>query len=1332
MPYVPPGGGSVAFDLSGDYQSPQAPAINLEFADVLADIRQAGGIKPFAAGTPSIRNASRHLFSLGDNAQQFGKGKVDRDTPKLYAVGIDARIQMGQPQAKWTKFIAPPSIEPFYTLTAASRVRLAGGYREPPGSSVVLNWETGAYTPAPGSSVALEFGALGYGRILGATLGSTLQFGTANASVPFGIRAQGFDSLSVGGAVVQSSSRSIRLGGHAIAEPAQQVPTPFATLSAGGVKAQGFSSAAYGAAAIFNWRQYVTAQGRKSDAIGEAFVIGGVKFVVPSGLLAQAFGSVVAVNTTANQTAVPQGIASLTFGSPLVSPRTIRVSGFLGAAFGTPFAQRNPAPAGFNMLAFGYPVIDFKTKTVAPAGVAWVEAAGYPRVYDPKQFIRPSSLTRSAVFGDITAANQRFVVKPSGFDSHEVSPWLTAANTRRILTLSGWQSFVAGQQSAANKTPSIAPQGFDSYRPAALATAVGYRLRQIYFAGINSAKYGQPTVVKTPELRPSGFAGVSGTPTVWRKIRTLEVRGKEATEIPAPTAWFRYRKIAIDGYEAARYGAARLEHSRRTLLGLGYSAGTYGTASVTFGKRFISPASVYENFAANHMVGGRRFLGPAGFVATAFGARIIPPQTQVYVLGFAGAFGSAALRNARRLLSPSSITVGQQAADAWGTARVFNLRQHVSMSYDVDSGLNPPAWPQWTSIVNRTKSLGITGSLMSRVAEPSIDNKARPLHPAGVAAPILPPEYRSGMVAYRVRSCRIEGLEAPYMSTWLSVLNDGRVLAPKGYVASSFGVAGLVNTRRYYSRVGAFDSAWFGYPMVADRIRTITADPRYSIAPPIIRLPEVKQYTRYIDGAGYESAKVGGHSLTVRFNRITPRWTLQNLYGSPIVKNLTPELGQRGRAADEYGDAQVRLQWRPVAPYDSLMQAIGKPGIAYRDRTVFGQGFNAMSIGDKLVVTKTGAPPYSTQWISLEKFSADGTPLDLGDGINLPGFPASPFGLPIINQQVVYHHQNDAGTLFGMARITANTVRVEPGYGELLVGDPMVSLKKRTLTVKEWPDELVYQPSRARVSPHTIYATTEASNQAKTNHPTPLGLHPVDGYYRSPGVIFGSAAIMLQHRTIRAYSAAAPQVPSVTVANKRHYILAAGIRSLRFGWHTVPGPQAVVQFDSVSHSVIGVPAVARPPYIGPITLPLNGLNAHGPSLPRVELLNRPLRPVGYDALLPGSILYGDGPYQWQGLRVGPLVPTMPFGASMQAMGTPWISFRVRGIGLVGFDTFLSEYDLMNFAKRMRVIRQPLPRPSVSIAPVGFVAFASAASNVRHGIHYIRPDGNADQYRKGAF
>ena len=34
-----------------------------------------------------------------------------------------------------------------------------------------------------------------------------------------------------------------------------------------------------------------------------------------------------------------------------------------------------------------------------------------------------------------------------------------------------------------------------------------------------------------------------------------------------------------------------------------------------------------------------------------------------------------------------------------------------------------------------------------------------------------------------------------------------------------------------------------------------------------------------------------------------PRWTLQNFYGMPDVRNLTPELRTRGRASDEFGDA---------------------------------------------------------------------------------------------------------------------------------------------------------------------------------------------------------------------------------------------------------------------------------------------------------------------------------------------------------------------------------------------------------------------------------------------
>ena len=96
------------------------------------------------------------------------------------------------------------------------------------------------------------------------------------------------------------------------------------------------------------------------------------------------------------------------------------------------------------------------------------------------------------------------------------------------------------------------------------------------------------------------------------------------------------------------------------------------------------------------------------------------------------------------------------------------------------------------------------------------------------------------------------------------------------------------------------------------------------------------------------------------------------------------------------------------------------------------------------------------------------------------------------------------------------------------------------------------------------------------------------------------------------------------------------------------------------------------------------------------------------------------------------MPTIPSGAQTDLYGEPWVSFRVRDVAMQGFDAFLSEYDLEAFDKRMRVTRSEAVRPSRSIAPVGILATDFAASDVKPGIHFIRPDGNADQYRKGAF
>jgi hypothetical protein len=51
---------------------------------------------------------------------------------------------------------------------------------------------------------------------------------------------------------------------------------------------------------------------------------------------------------------------------------------------------------------------------------------------------------------------------------------------------------------------------------------------------------------------------------------------------------------------------------------------------------------------------------------------------------------------------------------------------------------------------------------------------------------------------------------------------------------------------------------------------------------------------------------------------------------------------------------------------------------------------------------------------------------------------------------------------------------------------------------------------------------------------------------------------------------------------------------------------------------------------------------------------------------------------------------------------------------------------------MRVTRTNIPKPVKYLSPVGFDAFSQGVPNIKPAVHYIRPDGNADQFRKGGF
>ncbi len=1110
----------------------------------------------------------------------------------------------------------------------------------------------------------------------------------------------------------------------------------------------GIKGTEWGASWIYNWDSYLAPPGKAHTVFGNADLLGGVRSLPVVGFHSLRMGSVSVVNTTENRTVRPSPIAAPGLGKPNVSPRTIHVAGIAAFQAGFPYVQFPPSPVGFDTMALGYPLVEFKTRMLAPPGIECWEIVGYPRVFDRAIKVWPPSVLHEGVFGDIRAENFSLELYPSGADQLEMSIWAVVESNLRILAVPGWTSSELGGTALHNAIPSIAPPGIAP--PEIDGTAIGFTVRTLSPAGFARAGYGVAQVTKTPEIAPSGFAGRAGVPTVWPRVRRVVVHGFDAQRFGVGiSATFVYRHAPIQGFATAAIGEADVSHGVRALLALGAAQGATGRPAVQSRNRTIAPPSIWQLWAHQHTVGSDRFLHPAGFDAARFGTRIIPEMQAAYPQGFAGAYGDALVFNLLQVVRTKAITTTVQPADRWGRLSVWNSRQYVQMVYDPDSGLNPPPWPHWTLVENRTRLPAPAGFYSERFGGAAVTNAARPLLPETIPAPSTGPFYRAGLVAYRVRPVQLEGVEAPYMAGWHAVLNDARVLTPAGLVATEGGRPTVANTRRYYDRVGGFDSAWFGYPMVADAIRTITFERRYAIEPPIIRMPEAKLYTRYVEPQGYEAFRTSVTTLHIHWNIIHTRATYADMFGMAWFRNVTPELAGRGHNSEEFGTTFVRLQWRPIAPGEAYTQAFGRAHIGDKDRTLhWVGGFPSWRMTDGHKVIRTGAPPYSTQNIDLlGKLNESSGAYEDSQGIPIPEDltqkpPLLQVPEPAINQQVIYTVQEYPATLFGNTRITANSIHVEGWWDvDVLGGDHHVSHKNRRVFVEEWPEKEVYQPSEPRLSPWTIWAVMDAPAQAVRNH-APRILHYVDGFgFRTPGVDFGRPRISHYHRRLVPTGFVVSAEPNyrpfgaAAIGNYRRYLAPDGWRSYRAGLHEIPGTRELEQYDALDQQAFGQAEIDHAPVVGPRSVAPPGVPADPIEGHEIMLFHRTVFPQGYLAQRMGTRLPGDSPYMWRGLRVGPLVPTVPNGTDMAAYGEQWVSFRVREVVTEGFDSFLSEYDFFNFAKRMRVIRHDPPGlapASQRVMTMGADHFMPGTADIKHGIHLIRPDGDADMYRKGAF
>ena len=445
-----------------------------------------------------------------------------------------------------------------------------------------------------------------------------------------------------------------------------------------------------------------------------------------------------------------------------------------------------------------------------------------------------------------------------------------------------------------------------------------------------------------------------------------------------------------------------------------------------------------------------------------------------------------------------------------------------------------------------------------------------------------------------------------------------------------FGRAEVVNTRRYYRLVG-WQNDEFGKPFIADRIRTLKIEQRFTIAPPVIYEHNVvKLHTRYVEPRGWDSYRTGGHYLQIHWTIITPRWNLQHFFGYPALRNLTPELKIFGHDSQEFGDTHLRTQWREVFPRETWSQAFGKPLVEYRTKKVFVRGFPTLFFSDRAWVRRLGPEPVLPIKVWVQ-------------GIPVP--QPRQFGTPYMNYRFLYPGPVGDNMVFGEPDLRAMSIRPVPGCAAPWPGIPTVWPKLRRVYAEGWHSNNPYEipisghgdPNRLRVTPHTIYAPSAdmASEQAKRNHPagSPHVINEHDKW-RLPQQGMGEPSVVHQHRRIlvRGHQDSRFTAYPADLVNRTHWVRVEGFRNYRAGVHKVlSGVPRFIDLDEE-----GIPLRSRPGEPA-LTIDTTGWprTFHAPSFDSavfgatdVQNQHRPIYPHGFYATQMGES-GSDSPRQWQ-------------------------------------------------------------------------------------------------------
>lgn len=754
---------------------------------------------------------------------------------------------------------------------------------------------------------------------------------------------------------------------------------------------------------------------------------------------------------------------------------------------------------------------------------------------------------------------------------------------------------------------------------------------------------------------------------------------------------FSLRALETTSITPTAFGTQRVENVNRgiDLAGNGLLATRIGTQFIAYKERFVSPPYIFANAQGIATIGFTRELLPSGFDSQQFGVQYVHDNTQR--ADSAGAIVDWSVEipmvtRSPRVIFASGFDLSEIApSERWGRPDVVNFTQilpRVAIDPDPENG-GVFGEPNNTLVENRNRTIVHYGHQDSKVsALATLNNTGRAVELPGLDATA----WGDALIAPAIRSYSLEGIPPEWFTPYHAVHNAAFQALPEGIAPGDVGVPAWANPPQALTFVGHIDSQEHGTAFVDFAVRYV--------APPlgpeaIVGSPDVQLAMRYLEPTGLEATRWGATYVYEHFNIAAAQSILPPV--APLehyVRNVTPQVYPYGYELTEWGRPTVRWNPWPIAPEGFVAGEYGRLWIHDRRQTAAPNGIGAGQMGMFAQVRNDSPDPPSTRSIVAS------------------GPLGSSYGTPSLRKTEI-----EAGgavfTLFGehevrlIGAIVPSLEMPSPQVPTHVVRGP----RPIAVTGMAPPDD----DPRATVhdlSPRTIWATFDATEQAKRNHPGEWKLmdDALDTFEpRGMRPFFGTPALTLQHRRIvaaPATGALAPQeFPEPSIESTIRTVRPVGSLMQRFGIASLPGLQILdmdgagfLSGDEGDHLVENFDKDVRPA----------GLAAPALADQDIQLFNRELPAPSLGAGATGTP------------RVHPPEPVIP-GMGIQTLwGSHLVAFRIRPVYPSSIDAFGMGEEVGEFGDRMRVTKRFPLRPS-SIAPgaVGAHRVSDASQRVQH-------------------